>query len=76
MKTVLERISMALGGIIVFILVALLVAFIFTAPAWYIWNHIVAVKFGLPLFSFWDAFFTIMMIRLVMPPPSSTKETK
>lgn len=76
MKTVLENLSMALGGIIVFILVALLAAFIFTAPSWYIWNHIVAVKFGLPLFSFWDAFFTIMMIRMVMPSPSSTKEKK
>jgi len=55
---------------------ALIAVFIFAAPSWYIWNHIVAPKFDAPLFTFWEAFFTILMIRFMFPNISSKTEKK
>ena len=43
------------------------VAIVFVGPTWYIWNHIVAIKFNLPQFTFWEAFFTLLMIHLINP---------
>jgi len=63
-----------IGGIFAFIFLALIAVFIFTAPSWYIWNHIVAPKFDAPLFTFWEAFFTILMIRFMFPNISSKTE--
>jgi len=65
-----------IGGIFAFIFLALIAVFIFTAPSWYIWNHIVAPKFDAPLFTFWEAFFTILMIRFMFPNISSKTEKK
>ena len=58
------------------VFLALISVFIFTAPSWYIWNHIVAPKFDAPLFSFWEAFFTILMIRFILPNISTKSENK
>ena len=63
-----------IGGTFAFIFLALIAVFIFTAPSWYIWNHIVAPKFDAPLFTFWEAFFTILMIRFMFPNISSKTE--
>ena len=67
----MNKITTIGGPILLLLLTALLAAVIFTFPSWYIWNHIVAPKFDAPLFTFWEAFWTILMIRFVMP--SSTK---
>ena len=71
MEQVMNKITTISGSILLVLLTALFAAVIFTFPAWYIWNHIVAGKFNLPTFEFWEAFWTILMIRFVIP--SSTK---
>ena len=48
-------------------------AILFVGPVWYIWNHIVSIKFNLPQFTFWEAFFTILMIQLINPTLTKTK---
>jgi len=63
------------GGILAFIGIAGLVVLIFTTPAWYIWNHIIVHKFDVPTFSFWEAFWTLLMIRFIIPT-STTKSEK
>lgn len=72
----MNNILTVIGGIFAFIFLALIAVFIFTAPSWYIWNHIVAPKFDAPLFTFWEAFFTILMIRFMFPNISSKTEKK
>ena len=72
----MNNVLTVIGGIFAFIFLALIVVFIFTAPSWYIWNHIVAPKFDAPLFTFWEAFFTILMIRFMFPNISSKTEKK
>jgi len=42
-------------------------AILFVGPVWYIWNHIVSVKFALPQFTFFEAFLTLLMIQLINP---------
>jgi hypothetical protein len=42
-------------------------AILFVGPVWYIWNHIVSIKFNLPQFTFWEAFLTLLMIHLINP---------
>ena len=76
MNKVMENLTTAIAGILTFVFIALIAVFIFTTPSWYIWNHIVALKFGLPLFTFWEAFWTILMIRFVIPTVSTSKEKK
>ena len=63
-------------SILLLLLTALLAAVITTFPSWYIWNHIVAGKFDLPTFEFWEAFWTILMIRFLIPTVSTSKEKK
>ncbi len=70
----MNNVLTVIGGIFTFIFLALIAVFIFTAPSWYIWNHIVAPKFDAPLFTFWEAFFTILMIRFMFPNISSKTE--
>ena len=72
----MDNISTVVGGIFTFIFIALIAVFMFTAPSWYIWNHIVAPKFDAPLFTFWEAFFTILMIRFILPNISTKSENK
>lgn len=72
----MNNVLTVIGGIFAFIFLALIAVFIFTAPSWYIWNHIVAPKFDAPLFTFWEAFFTILMIRFMFPNISSKTEKK
>jgi len=72
----MNNVLTVIGGIFTFIFLALIAVFTFTAPAWYIWNHIVAPKFDAPLFTFWEAFFTILMIRFMFPNISSKTEKK
>jgi hypothetical protein len=72
----MNNVLTVIGGIFAFIFLALIAVFIFAAPSWYIWNHIVAPKFDAPLFTFWEAFFTILMIRLMFPNISSKTEKK
>ena len=76
MNKVMENLTTAIAGIFTFVFIALIAVFIFTAPSWYIWNHIVAPKFDAPLFTFWEAFFTILMIRFMFPNISSKTEKK
>jgi hypothetical protein len=73
MKLVMKNITVIFGGILAFILIALIAVFIFTAPSWYIWNHIIVPKFDAPTFSFWETFFTILMIRFIIPTSSINK---
>jgi len=54
--------------------VALLVALLFAGPTWYIWNHIVAIKFELPQLTFWDTFWTMLMIRFILPTPTTNSK--
>lgn len=56
--------------------IAAIVVLVFTTPAWYIWNHIVAGKFDLPMFTFWEAFWTLLMIRFMFPPSTTKTENK
>ena len=72
----MENLTTAITSILTFAFIALIVVFIFTAPSWYIWNHIVAIKFGLPTFEFWEAFFTILMIRFLIPTGTTKTEKK
>ena len=72
----MNNVLTVIGGIFAFIFLALIAVFIFTAPSWYIWNHIVAPKFDAPLFTFWEAFFTILMVRFMFPNISSKTEKK
>ena len=72
----MNNVLTVIGGIFTFIFLALIAVFTFTAPSWYIWNHIVAPKFDAPLFTFWEAFFTILMIRFMFPKISSKTEKK
>ena len=71
----INKTSTALTVIISIVFLSLIVVFLFTAPTWYIWNNIVAPKFDAPLFSFWETFFTMMMIRFIIPS-STYKNTK
>ena len=72
----MDKILTVIGGIFAFIFIALIAVFIFTAPSWYIWNHIIVPKFDAPTFSFWEAFFAILMIRLIFPNISTKSENK
>lgn len=70
----MEKFTTIIGGILAFIFLALIAVFIFTAPSWYIWNHIIAPKFDAPLFTFWEAFWVMVMIRFIIPTPSVKSE--
>lgn len=72
----MEQVLTVIGGIFAFIFIALIAVFIFTAPSWYIWNHIIVPKFDAPTFSFWESFFTILMIRFIIPTNSVKSESK
>jgi heme/copper-type cytochrome/quinol oxidase subunit 3 len=70
----MNKITTISGSILLLLLTALLGAVIFTFPSWYIWNHIVAPKFDAPLFTFWEAFWTLLMIRFILPNVSTKTE--
>ena len=72
----MDKILTVIGGIFAFIFIALIAVFIFTAPSWYIWNHIIVPKFDVPTFTFWESFFTILMIRFIIPTSSIKSENK
>lgn len=72
----MDKIFTVIGGIFAFIFIALIAVFIFTAPSWYIWNHIIVPKFDAPTFTFWESFFTILMIRFIIPTSSVKSENK
>ena len=57
------------------LLIALGMAAVMTIPVWWIWNNIIAVKFALSTFSMWEAFLSIVMVRLILPT-SSTNVSK
>lgn len=71
----MNKITTIGGSILLLLLTALLGAVIFTFPSWYIWNHIIVHKFDVPTFSFSEAFWTLLMIRFIIPP-STTKTEK
>ena len=71
MDTIFKQITAILFAIMVVIGIITVGVFIFAGPTWYIWNHIISPKFGLPIFSFWEAFLSILMIRLLIQPFSS-----
>ena len=54
--------------------IALLLVLLFTGPIWYIWNHIVAIKFELPQFTFLETFWTMLMIRFILPTPTTNSK--
>ena len=74
MEIVMNKIGTTLGAMLLFIGLAAFAVLIFTTPAWYIWNHIVAGKFDLPMFTFWEAFWTLLMIRFICPNISTTEK--
>lgn len=71
MDNIFKQMSTILFAIMVVIGIITVGVFVFAGPAWYIWNHIISPKFGLPIFSFWEAFLTVLMIKLLIYPPSS-----
>lgn len=70
----MNKIGTTLGAMLLFIGLAAFAGLIFTTPAWYIWNHIVAGKFDLPMFTFGEAFCTLLMIRFIFPNISTTQK--
>lgn len=43
----------------------ILAVLLFTIPSLLIWNHIISPKFGLPVFSFWEMFWMLVLIKIV-----------
>ena len=60
---------------LVFGLVVLAVL-LFTTPALLIWNIIISPKFELPMFTFWEMFFTLLIIKMTFPSKNVTKQNK
>jgi hypothetical protein len=71
MDNIFKQMSTILFAIMVVIGIITVGVFVFAGPAWYIWNDIISPKFGLPIFSFWEAFLTVLMIKLLIQPLSS-----
>ncbi len=72
----MNKVINLLMGIGVAISLALVAGFVFAAPTWLIWNNIVAQIFNLPYLSFWDTFWIMIMIRLVIPSETKVKKEK
>ena len=45
--------------------IVMLAVLLFTVPSLLIWNHIISPKFGLPVFSFWEMFWMLVLIKIV-----------
>jgi len=68
MDSIFKQISTILFTVLVITGIIASGVFLFAGPTWYIWNHIISPKFGLPIFSFWEAVLSILMIRLLIQP--------
>jgi|TARA_R110001592_G_scaffold352503_1_gene650398 hypothetical protein len=63
MKDYKYQILMYFTGALLFIGILFLWVFVFTTPFWLIWNCIISTKFGLPTFTFAEAFFVILIVK-------------
>lgn len=52
-----------LFGTLILLGILILWVFVFAAPFWMVWNHIISVKFGLPTFTFAESFFVVLIIK-------------
>ena len=59
MKTYLN----ILFGALILLGILILWVFVFAAPFWLVWNCIISSKFGLPTFTFSEAFFVALIIK-------------
>ena len=63
-----QNLSILLGVLATLALFTLWVL-IFTTPFWLVWNYILSVKFGIPTFTFAEAFFVAIVIKALFTIP-------
>lgn len=76
MKEVINIITGAFLGISLAITMAFVASLIFSIPVWVIWNFVVVDAFNTPHLSFFDTLWVMVMIRLIIPSETKTKESK
>jgi len=76
MKEVINIITGAFLGISLAITMAFVASLIFSIPVWVIWNFVVVDVFNTPHLSFFDTLWVMVMIRLIIPSETKTKESK
>lgn len=76
MKQVINIITGAFLGISLAITMAFVASLIFSIPVWVIWNFVVVDVFNTPHLSFFDTLWVMVMIRLIIPSETKTKESK
>lgn len=76
MKEVINIITGAFLGISLAITMAFVASLIFSIPVWVIWNFVVVDVFNTPHLSFFDTLWVMVMIRLIIPSETKTKERK
>lgn len=76
MKEVINIITGAFLGISLAITMAFVASLIFSIPVWVIWNFVVVDVFNTPHLSFFDTLWIMVMIRLIIPSETKTKESK
>ena len=47
--------------------IVILAVLLFTIPVLLIWNLVISPKFGLPMLTFWETFWMLTFVRLVIP---------
>lgn len=47
--------------------IVILAVILFTVPIQLIWNLVISPKFGLPMLTFWEAFWMMVFVRIIIP---------
>ena len=74
MKSVMKNFKEYVDSFVMVFGIISMVVLLFTTPTWLIWNHIIAPKFEIPTFTFWEIFFTLLMIKITFPEKTIIKK--
>ena len=50
-----------------FMSIVILAVLLFTVPVLLIWNLVISPKFGLPMLTFWETFWLMVFVRIIIP---------
>ena len=50
-----------------FVGILILAVLLFTIPVFLIWNLVISPKFMLPMLSFWETFWLMILVRIIIP---------
>lgn len=67
MTDVIEGTMMVVGVILTVLLVAFLLGMLMAWPVMWIWNYMMPELFGVPVITYWQAFWGSFMVKLIFP---------